>query len=133
MNGKKLVMSMTICNFPLCARAMDGKHIVNEAPTYSDSEFFNYKGMFSIVLFGVVDATYRFLYVNVGCHCHISDGSVFRSTAFHKLLEDCSLNLPQNCVLPERENVIPHVFVAYDVFPLFPNTMKPYSGHQEKG
>jgi hypothetical protein len=40
----------------------------------------------------------------------------FRSTVFHKLLEDCSLHLSQNCVLPGRE-VIPHVFVADDTFP----------------
>ena len=112
---------------------MEGKHILIEAPAYSGTEFFSYKGTFSIVLSGVVDATYKFLYVNVGCQGCISDGGIFWSTAFHKLVEDCSLNLPQNCVLPGRGKVIPHVFVAGDVFPLSPNTMKPYGGHQEKG
>ena len=70
---------------------MEGRHILIEASAYSGSEFFNYKGTLSIVLSGVVDATYKFLYVNVGCQGRISDGDVFRSTAFHKLLEDCSL------------------------------------------
>lgn len=46
---------------------MDGKDIVIEAPTFSGSEFFNYKGTFSVVLFAVVDANYNLLYANVGC------------------------------------------------------------------
>jgi len=54
----------------------------------------NYKGTFSIVLFGVEDATYKFLYVNFGCQAHITDGVIFRSCDFRELMEECSLNLP---------------------------------------
>jgi hypothetical protein len=60
--------------------------------------------------------------------------NLFRSTAFHKLLEDCSLNLLQNYVLPGRQKVIPHhVFAADDAFPLPLYIMQPHGGRQEKG
>jgi len=75
-------------NFPLCVGSMDGKHVVIQAPNHSSSEFYNYKGTFSIVLFSIVDATYNFIYVNIGCQGHISDGGVFKGTAFQKLLEN---------------------------------------------
>lgn len=79
---------------------MDGKHVVIEAPTHSGSEFFNYKGTFSIVLFAIVDASYNFIYVNIGCQGRISDGVVFKGTRFQKLIKDASLNLPYRPILP---------------------------------
>lgn len=112
---------------------MDGKHVMVEAPNFSGSEYYNYKGYFSIVLFAIVDANYKFMYANVGCQGRISDGGVFKSTAFRKLMETSSLNIPLEKALPGRMKPIPYVIVADDAFPLSPNIMKPYSGHQEKG
>lgn len=122
-----------IWNFPHCVGAMDGKHVVIESPILSGTEFYNYKGTFSLVLFAVVDASYNFIYASIGCQGRISDSGVFKSTSFQKLMENCSLNLPEKSVLPGRNKLSPYVFVADDAFPLSPCILKPYSGHQDKG
>ncbi|CAH2000782.1 unnamed protein product [Acanthoscelides obtectus] len=97
-----------VWNFPKCVRVMDGKHIAIQAPKNSGSDFFNYKSFFSIVLFGVMDANYRFLYVHVGSQGRISDGGVVENTLFKKLLTRWKLNLPEYSALPGREKLVPN-------------------------
>ena len=120
-------------NFPNCISAFDAKHIALQAPINTGTEYFNYKGFFSIVLFAVVDANYNFTYANIGCQGQISDGGVFNGTKFKKSLEDNTMNLPSSSKLPGRNKSTPFVFVADDAFPLSCNIMKPYAGTQEKG
>jgi hypothetical protein len=74
-------------NFPHCIEAIDGKHIVKQCPGNSGSEFFNYKGAFSIVLMALLDANYMFSYIDIGCQGRISDGGGFRNTSLYKKLE----------------------------------------------
>jgi len=54
-------------NFPHCLGAIDGKHCVLQAPIKSGSDYYNYKSTFSIVLMGVADSNYCFVYADVGC------------------------------------------------------------------
>jgi len=120
-------------NFPHCIGALDGKHILLQAPFNTGTEFFNYKGHFSIVLMALVDANYSFTYVNVGCQGRISDGGVLKNTDLWKGLINKSLNLPQPISLPGRAISIPYVIVADGAFALGENILKPYPGHQMKG
>lgn len=106
---------------------MDGKHIAITCPPNSGSQYFNYKQFFSIVLFAVTDARYNFLYVHVGVQGRISDGGVFRHTAFGKALLSQNLNVPLPDSLPSRDMLTPYVFLADDAFPLTENICKPYT------
>lgn len=74
---------------------MDGKHVILQAPSFSGTEFYNYKQFFSIVLFALVDANYNFMYVDVGTQRRISDGGVFKNTILYKKLERHDLNIPK--------------------------------------
>jgi len=123
----------SLWNFPHCIGAIDGKHIVIQCPTYSASEFYNYKGTFSVILLALVDANYCFTFVDIGCQGRISDGGVFRNSSLFKKLDQKLLNLPPDARLPFQEKSLPFVFVADDAFPLTINIMKPYRGVYNKG
>ncbi|XP_054263992.1 uncharacterized protein LOC128987260 [Macrosteles quadrilineatus] len=120
-------------NFPHCLGSMDGKHVTLQAPVHSGSDFFNYKGSFSIVLFAIVDADYCFLYVTVGCQGRLSDGGVFEHTQFKEMMTNCQLNTPKAKCLPGSTYPFPHVLLADDAFPLKSWIMKPFPGTHPKG
>lgn len=70
--------------------AIDGKHIMLQAPINSGSEFYNYKGFHSIVLFAVVNANYNFMFSDVGCQDRISDGGIFKHCVLYQKIKDRS-------------------------------------------
>ena len=69
-------------HFPNCFAAVYGKHVGIICPKHSGSEFYNYKGLYSIVLLASVDSDYRFLIAEVSCQDRISDGGVYRNSIF---------------------------------------------------
>lgn len=104
-------------NFPNCLGAIDGKHIVIQCPANSGSEYYNYKGTFSIVLMAVVNSNYGFTYVDIGCQGRISDGGVLRNTSFFKKLEINELLIPQEGILPNTNVSLPYSFVTDEALP----------------
>ncbi|XP_037810045.1 uncharacterized protein LOC119602536 [Lucilia sericata] len=114
-------------NFPNCIGALDGKHVVMKAPAHSGSIYYNYKGTHSIVLMGISDASYIFLYIDVGSNGRISDGGVFRKSSFNEAMTNNKLNLPPSEPLPSRNIPVPYVLVADDAFAISPHLLKPYS------
>ena len=97
-----------------------------QAPANSGSYYYNYKGTFSIVLLAVVDAEYKFLYVDVGCNGRVSDGGVFNRCSLYHALETGTVELPPAIPLPGRTQPVPYFFVADDAFAMRNYIMKPY-------
>ena len=113
-------------NFPHCIGAMDGKHVTIKCHVNSGSNFYNYKNFFSIVLFAIVDADYKFLYVDVGKNGRISDGGIFVNTPIYKKLEASSVGTPQPKHLHDRVKPVPYMIVGDDAFPIKTYLMKLY-------
>ncbi|XP_055777489.1 uncharacterized protein LOC129854453 [Salvelinus fontinalis] len=119
-------------NFPNCLGSIDGKHVVIQAPPCSGSQFYNYKGTYSVILLAVVDAIYCFHVVDVGAYGKGSDGGTLRDSALGQALQDGTLEIPPPASLPGAEDLgpVPHIFVGDEAFPLRPNLMRPYAGRQ---
>lgn len=114
-------------NFPNCCGAIDGKHVMIKCPSNSCSQYYNYKGTFSINFLACVDANYMFTVVDIGAFGRDSDGGVFASSKFGKSLSEGMANVPHSKCLPQTTSTLPHVFIGDDAFPLKTYLMKPFS------
>ena len=117
-----------VWNLPHCMGAIDGKHIVIQAPTNSGSTFYNYKGTFSIVLLAVCDANYCFILLDIGDSGRHSDGGVLSNSAFGQAMESGCLSLPDPEPLPGQTSPVPYFFVGDSAFPLRTDLLRPYPG-----
>ncbi|KAK1175525.1 hypothetical protein AOXY_G191 [Acipenser oxyrinchus oxyrinchus] len=115
-------------NFPNCLGAIHGKHVVIQAPASSGSQYYNYKGRYSIVLLAVVDANYCFTIIDVGAFGRNSDGGTLANSALGKALKERKLTIPDNTTLPAADHLGPgpHVIVGDEAFPRRKNLMRPY-------
>jgi hypothetical protein len=120
-------------NFPNCLGSLDGKHVIIRRPVCSGSTFFNYKHSFSIILLALVDAHYRFLFINVGAQGRCADAGVFKDCELNKALLDNTVHVPDACNLPGTDQVFPYVVVADDAFPLREGIMKPFPHRNLEG
>lgn len=87
-------------NFHHTIGALDGKHVAMRCPNNGGSKWYNYKGFHSLVMLALVDADYRFLYIDVGASGCGSDGGIFDKTPMRQALEEQTLGLPDPETLP---------------------------------
>jgi hypothetical protein len=99
---------------------MDGKLIVIRCPSKGGSEFYNYKKHHSVILLAIVDANYKFIYIDVGTNSRVNDALAFSTSTFNGALQTNALNLPTE-----------GVFAGDDAFPLRKNIMKPCSNKRQ--
>ncbi|XP_068081823.1 uncharacterized protein [Anabrus simplex] len=116
-------------NFPHCLGAIDGKHIRVVKPEASGSLYYNYKNYFSILLLAVCDASYKFLFVDIGAYGKSADCTVFKESVFFKKLQNNMLKIPPPKVsFTGMTEPMPFVFVADEGFGLSTHVLRPYSG-----
>lgn len=113
-------------NFPNCLGALDGKHIAFRAKKTDGSFFYNYKGFNSIVLMALVDASYNFVYVDVGCNGRVSDGGVYSNCTLSTAIQNNLLNFPEDSNLPNSDIKVPYIIVGDEAFRSSNRIIKPY-------
>ncbi|KAK3095749.1 hypothetical protein FSP39_018566 [Pinctada imbricata] len=113
-------------NFHHVLGALDGKHIALRCPPSAGSLYYNYKGFHSIVLMALVDADYKFLYVDIGASGSSSDDGVFGETELKEALEAGDIGVPGAEPLPGDGEPVPYFIIGDDAFPLKSWLMKPF-------
>ena len=103
-------------NFHNSLGAIDGKHVAIKCPRNSGSFYYNYKGFYSIILLAIVDAAYKFLYVDIGANGSCSDGGVFKDCDIYQALDQGTAGLPEPQPLPKDDQPLPFAIIGDDAF-----------------
>ena len=107
--------------------AVDGKHIVFQAPLRLASDYFNYKKTHSIVLLNVCNARYDFTLVDIGQAGQQSDGGVYKNNNLGYAIDQNLLNVPAlSNDMSFEGKYYPYAFVADDAFQMKEYVLKPY-------
>ena len=89
---------------------IDGKHIAFKAPSKSGTVNHNYKGFLSIIPLGLVDAEYKFIWIDVGANGSTSDCAIFNTLDLLQVIECDTLGLPPPEPLPGDDRAISYFF-----------------------
>lgn len=114
-------------NFPHAIGALDGRHVPIFKPGNGGSLYYNYKGFNSIVLMGMVDADYKFIWFDVGGKGCEGDAQIWNVSGLKRALKNRRTVLPVASPLPHDDHPIPYFILADDAFALETYLMKPYS------
>ena len=114
-------------NLPHCVGALDGKHVRIQCPAKSGSLYYNYKKFFSIILFALCDADYKFLWTEIGCNGIACDAQVFNQCELKELILNGNINFPDPEPFPGDNRDMPYYIAGDDAFPLKTWLMKPFS------
>ena len=110
-----------------CFGALDGKHVGMQKPQHGGSVFYNYKKFNSVILMALVDANYKFLYVDIGAEGGAGDASTWMRSSLHDAIDEKRAGLPPDTTLPNDDRPLPYHIIGDDAFALKTWLMKPYS------
>lgn len=84
---------MNSWDFPHVIGAIDGKHIACKSPANTGSDYFNYKGFFSVFPLAVVASDYKFLWIDVSGKGYSSDAHIYNASDFREGLQNSPVRL----------------------------------------
>lgn len=118
--------------FSKLTRCHGRKACSNSSPsTHWITVFFCYKKTFNVVILCLIDANFKFIYSS---RCgRNSEGSIFKHSNFGKKLLGNEFGFPPSKALPGSNQVLPHVIIGDEAFPLCTNLMRPYSREAAQG
>ena len=125
---EKMLDTEQLWQFPCGWGAIDGCHLPLKCPAgglEACKEYYNFKNFYSIILMGMVDAKYRFIWASCGYPGNSHDSTIFKST---KLWED----MTDGEIIPQIGKDIGGVTVSPlilgdSAFPFKPWLMKPFT------
>ncbi|XP_069585005.1 uncharacterized protein [Ranitomeya imitator] len=118
----------SVCDFPNCLGAVDGKHIRIIKPARTGSEYFNYKKYFSVVLMAIPDVDCRFIAVDIGAFGCGNDSQTFKNSDMGRRVYGKNFNFSRPRPLPNTQGPpMPFVMVWDEAFQMCENLLKPYS------
>ena len=121
----------SLWDLPHCIGALDGKHVGIDCPKNTGTQYFNYKGFFSIILLAICDARYNFVLFDIGQYGSINDSGALLESDFGKAFNDGSFNYPPPEKIPGCPlEKVPYFLVGDEIFPLKDWLMRPYPGHK---
>ncbi|XP_064464296.1 uncharacterized protein LOC135375544 [Ornithodoros turicata] len=112
-----------VTGFPQGFGALDGCHIEVCPPKDQGSDYYNYKGWYSVILLAIMDHTYKFIYVNVGSPGRSHDSAVFQRSGLPTVLNS---ELFKTCAVTMQGVRVGPVILCVRAFPLQQHLMKPY-------
>lgn len=114
---------------PHAIGALDGKHIAIQKPANSGSLYHNYKGFFSIPLLALVDADYKFIWIELGGVGHMTDAQSFNDSELSECLPEGTMPIPPPCPLTngDPDQKIGYFILGDGALGLKPYLMKPYA------
>lgn len=126
---KKKMMDMEeLWQFPCCWSALDGCHIPIKCPPRGlqlCKEYYNFKNFYSIVVMGMVDSNYRFMWGTCGFPGNSHDAIILQSTQLWADIKEHEL-IP-NIGKKIGEVLVPPLVLGDLAFPFKTWLMKPYS------
>ena len=114
-------------NVPHAIGALDRKHVAIRKPPKSGSLYHNYKGFFSVILMALVDAEYRFRWVDVGTEGSCSDAQIFNNSELKDKIEDSSIGFLEPSPIEPGGPDLPYFILADNALALRTWLMKSYS------
>ena len=124
---KKMLDMEEFWQFPCCWAAVDGCHIPLKCPPgglEACKEYHNFKNFYSVVLMGMVDSHYRFVWGSCGYPGNSHDAVIFRSTDLWSSIQDGFIPLIGKTV---GDVTVPPLIVGDSAFPLRTWLMKPFT------
>ncbi len=75
----------------------------------------------------LVDADYKFIWIDVGANGCASDAQIFNSSELCECIESGDIGLPADAPVPNDDRPTPFFIIGDDAFPLRTWLMKPFS------
>ncbi|KYN42383.1 hypothetical protein ALC56_03197, partial [Trachymyrmex septentrionalis] len=92
-----------------------GKHCQIQAPPNSDNAIHNYEGSFSLILMIIMDARYRFIWVDIiGHYGSLNDAGIWSSTDKYHALENNTISILQARFIPNTNTILLFCMIGDD-------------------